>query len=97
MADHAKAVGLDVPKFQQCLDSGKYTSLVRKNESDASAVGVRGTPSFFLGMPDPKDPKKMKAASMMSGALPFSNFKEAIDKLLNPPKEEGKDKDKGSQ
>jgi protein-disulfide isomerase len=95
LGGHATALGLDLPKFQQCLDSGKYTALVRKNESDGQAVGVRGTPSFFLGTPDPKDPKRMKAVSMMSGAQPFTTFKEALDSLLNPPKDEG-GKDKGT-
>ncbi|HYL93423.1 MAG TPA: DsbA family protein, partial [Alphaproteobacteria bacterium] len=97
LAGHATALSLDMPKFQQCLDSGKYTALVRQNEADGQKVGVRGTPAFFLGSPDPKDAKRMKAVSMLSGAQPFTAFKDAIDKLLNPPKEEEKGKDKGSQ
>ena len=30
---HAEAVGLDVPKFEGCLSSGKYAEAVRKAES----------------------------------------------------------------
>ena len=93
LAGHATVLGLDVPKFQQCLDGGKFNAVVKKGVSDGQKVGVRGTPAFFLGLADPKDPKQLKAVSMLSGAQPFSAFKEAIDKLLAPPE----DKEKSSQ
>jgi protein-disulfide isomerase len=93
LAGHATALGLDEQKFKECLDSGKYTALVKKNENDGMKVGVRGTPSFFLGY---SEAGKMKAVTMLSGAQPFTAFQDALDKLLNPPKEE-KEKDKGTQ
>jgi protein-disulfide isomerase len=86
---HALVLGLDVPKFQQCLDGGKYTAKVKADVAEGTKLNVRGTPSFFFGVPDPKDPKRMKAVKFLSGALPMDQFKEEIDKLLNPPKEEG--------
>ncbi len=90
LAGHALVLGLDVPKFQQCLDSGKFNALVRKGLNEGQKVNVRGTPAFFFGLTDPKDPKQLKAVSMLSGAQPFSAFKEAIDKLLAPPEEKEK-------
>ena len=81
---HAKMLGLDVPKFQQCLDSGKYTVKVRENAADGKRAGVRGTPAFFLGLTDPEEPK-LKGVTFVNGAQPYTTFKEAIDKLLAAP------------
>src|SRR5688572_23741567 len=48
LPDHAKAVGLDIAKFTDCLDSGKYTEEVKQDMADARAAGVTGTrPSFW--------------------------------------------------
>src|SRR5439155_17461435 len=49
---HALVLGLDVPKFQQCLDSGKYTAKVKADVAEGTKLNVRGTPSFFFGVPD---------------------------------------------
>ncbi len=84
---HAKMLGLDVAKFRQCLDSGKYTAKVRESAADGKKAGVRGTPAFFLGLTDPRG-SKLKAVTFVNGAQPYITFKEAIDKLLSPPKEE---------
>ena len=88
---HALVLGLDVPKFQQCLDSGKYAAKVREGVADGKKAGVQGTPTFFLGLTDPKE-SKLKAVTFVSGAQSYTTFKEAIDKLLSLPKreEEGK-------
>src|SRR5438477_213392 len=84
---HALVLGLDVPKFQQCLDGGKYTVKVKADIAEGTKLNVRGTPSFCFGVPDPKDPKRMKASKFISGAVPMDQFKEALDALLNPPKD----------
>ena len=34
LPQHAQALGLDAPKFQQCLESGKYASRIRKDLAD---------------------------------------------------------------
>lgn len=78
---HARALGLDVPSFQLCMDSGKHAAGVRLDQAEAGKVGVNGTPSFFLGLTDPND-SKIKALRTIRGAQPFGAFKEAIDNLL---------------
>jgi len=53
-----------------CLDSGKFTAEVQKDTADAQAAGGRGTPYFVInGKP-------------LSGAQPFSAFKQIIDAEL---------------
>lgn len=82
---HAQAIGLDMPKFQQCLDGGKYAAEIRKDLAEGQKAGVTGTPGFFLGITDPKD-QKVKVSRVLKGAQPYASFKEAIDSLLSSQK-----------
>jgi protein-disulfide isomerase len=43
-----KDLGLDTSKFQADLDSHKYKSIVDKDLADGDAVGVYGTPAFYI-------------------------------------------------
>jgi len=45
----AAAVGLDQPRFNQCLSSGATAGRVRRDLEDGRALGVRATPTFFIG------------------------------------------------
>ncbi|MBI2451784.1 DsbA family protein [Candidatus Pacearchaeota archaeon] len=63
----AQAIGYDIAG---CLDSGKYKSEIQKDLSEGSAAGVQGTPGFFLN------------GNLISGAQPYSVFKQAIDAEL---------------
>jgi len=58
----AAALGLNTATFDDCLDSGKYTSEVQKDLQDGQTYGVGGTPAFFInGRP-------------VSGAIPFEDW-----------------------
>jgi protein-disulfide isomerase len=63
-------VGLDQSKFDACLTAKEGTKNIDKDIADASAVGVRGTPAFFIN------------GRMISGAQPFEKFKVIIDEEL---------------
>jgi predicted DsbA family dithiol-disulfide isomerase len=78
---HAQAIGLDVPKFEACMNSGKYAAEIRKEMAQANGAGVTGTPGFFLAYTDPKS-SKVKTVARLSGAQPYAAFKAQIDKLL---------------
>ncbi|NCN99486.1 disulfide bond formation protein DsbA [Candidatus Pacearchaeota archaeon CG_4_10_14_0_2_um_filter_35_33] len=63
----AKDIGYDI---SSCLDSGKFKSEVQKDLADATSAGGQGTPYFIInGKP-------------LSGAQPFSAFKQIIDAEL---------------
>jgi protein-disulfide isomerase len=81
---HAAALNLDGPKFQACLDSGRYAPRVRKDLADGQQAGVTGTPAFFLGLTQPNAPT-VKLLRVLKGAQPYAAFKEAIDGLLSSP------------
>ena len=68
---YAVSIGLDATEFNDCLDSGKNYDEVRKDLSDGSAAGVRGTPAFFIN------------GILVSGAQPFSAFQQVIEQELN--------------
>ncbi len=44
----AKQMGLNVEKFKADLDSAKYKAVIQKDVADGEAVGVYGTPAFFI-------------------------------------------------
>lgn len=85
LPQYAQAIGMDLPKFQQCLESGKYAAKIRKGMAEGQKAGVTGTPTFFLGLTVPNDPK-VKALKTIVGAESYANFKDAIESLLSAPK-----------
>jgi protein-disulfide isomerase len=85
LPSHAKAIGLDISKFQKCLDSGKYAAEIRKNMKEGQNAGMSGTPTFFLGVTKPND-SNVKVVSKVVGAQPYTNFKQTIDGLLSSGK-----------
>ncbi|RME18035.1 MAG: DsbA family protein [Bdellovibrio sp.] len=71
----AKDIGLNTEQFNSCLDSGKYAQEVQKDFADGSALGVQGTPSFYIA-------KRGQGGQLLVGAQPYSVFKQVIDGLL---------------
>ena len=71
LKDYASLIGLNLPSFNQCLDSGKFQMVVEKDETEGGRLGVQGTPAFFInGRPLP-------------GAQPESEFARVVDEELN--------------
>jgi protein-disulfide isomerase len=48
LKEYATQVGLDRAKFDQALDSGKYTDNVQRDLRDGGLVGVDSTPTVFI-------------------------------------------------
>ena len=66
----AAELGLNVPRFEDCLDSGKKKSVVLRDMEDGRRYGVRGTPTFFIN------------GRMIVGAEPTTVFQAEIDRAL---------------
>lgn len=67
---HAADLGLNVAKFNSCLDNGDMAEKVSLDFQEGQQAGVRGTPTFFINdVP-------------LVGAQPAANFEAIIDKLL---------------
>ena len=46
---HAEEMGLAMGAFKDCLESGKNASRVEQDLKEGKALGIRGTPGFFIG------------------------------------------------
>ena len=79
---HAEALGLDVAKFEDCMNTGKYAAEIRKDMAQAEKAGATGAPGFVVGLTDPADPTKVKGLTFIRGAAPFDRFKAEIDQAL---------------
>lgn len=66
----ASQIGLNTGKFNDCIDSGKMVSEIRKDMADGAAIGVQGTPAFYVNGVE------------ISGAQPFQVFQQIIDGQL---------------
>ena len=81
LVDQAKQLGLDGGALKACLDSGKYSKSVRDSVARMEELGVNSTPTFLLGVtPAPGQP--MRVAKVVKGAVPFAEFKKAIDGMI---------------
>ena len=79
LAEHARTIGVDGAKFDECLSSGRHAARVERGLTDGSAIGVQGTPSFVVG--------KTKAGGVVEGmpirgAQPLETFRRIIDQTL---------------
>ena len=59
---YAKDASMNVKQFSDCVTAQKFATEVRKDFVDGAAVGVNGTPAFFVN------------GKLVSGALPYDKF-----------------------
>jgi len=64
------AIRLDGAAFNACVDSARYQDEVAKDYADGIAVGIQGTPTFFIN------------GRFVGGAQSFPVFKKIIDEEL---------------
>ena len=57
-------------KFKAALDAAKYKAVIEAETKEGQAVGVNGTPTFFIN------------GRKISGAYPFETFKKIVDEEL---------------
>ena len=66
----AADIGLDMGKFNQCLETGAQAARVKRDHEDGKALGVNATPTFFIGR------------QVLSGVPDFDEFSRMIDREL---------------
>jgi protein-disulfide isomerase len=79
---HAQSLGLEMPRFEKCLSSGQYAARIRQSFEEGRRLGVRATPTFFIGLAESNN-STVKAMQRVIGAQPYSAFKAAIDQVLS--------------
>jgi protein-disulfide isomerase len=67
---YADRLQLPQEPFRTCLDSGRYRDAVRADMQEGRALGVTGTPTFFVN------------GRRLVGAQPLQAFREAVEDAL---------------
>jgi protein-disulfide isomerase len=70
LGDLAKSLGLDMKKYESCMDTEKYRANIQANQAEGERRQVSQTPTFIIG------------SQMIPGALPFDAFKKLVDAEL---------------
>ena len=71
LTKRAADLGLDAAAFEACTTSKKHESLIKANFDDGGALGVTGTPAFFIN------------GRMLVGAQPIEQFRTIINDELS--------------
>ncbi|MEX0798514.1 MAG: thioredoxin domain-containing protein [Bacteriovoracaceae bacterium] len=71
LASSAKKVGVNENKFMECLNAGKYMSMINQDIEQGKELGVKSTPTFFVN------------GKLLQGAQPVEAFKEIIEEELS--------------
>jgi protein-disulfide isomerase len=72
LLDYARRLDLDMPKFQQRLESGYFKPVVEKDLAAAAKLEVTGTPTFFIN------------GERLNGRQTAERFRRAIDDAMDP-------------
>ena len=70
LLEHARALKLDLPKFEACQAAGKHNEAIERDIDEAGSLGVSGTPGFFVN------------GIFLNGAVPLAEFEKVIDREL---------------
>ena len=73
---YANELGLDSELFIECMNSLRHTDLIKQSTSDAQALGLTGTPAFFVF------DKKNNNIQLISGAQPYEVFERVFNSIL---------------
>lgn len=66
----ARAQGVDVARWRQCVQSGKMKSWIQADHDRAQTAGAASTPSFMIG------------DKILTGAQPIEQLRRAIDSAM---------------
>jgi protein-disulfide isomerase len=77
----AASVGVEAAAFTACMSSGKHAASIKESIARMERLGIGGTPMTLVGLtPGPGQP--MTVVKYIYGAMPYSEFKSAIDQVL---------------
>ena len=66
----ARSTGVDIPKWRDCVSSGKMKALIQADHDRAAKAGAEATPSFMIG------------DQILAGAQPIDVIRRAIDSAM---------------
>jgi protein-disulfide isomerase len=66
--EFAQAIGLDLGRYDACMDSGRYLARLEQLRTDAATRGISSTPTFDIG------------TQRVSGAILYDDLKRYVDR-----------------
>jgi protein-disulfide isomerase len=84
----ANEIGLDLAKFQQCLNINRYAAQVEQSSAEAKQLGFDSTPVQAIGLTEGNG-SSMKVMKVITGAVTYPVTQAAIESLLNPARTAG--------
>ena len=75
LAEHAKRAGLNEMAFSKCLNSGRYDDAIQQDQVVGRSLGIKGTPTFFLGI---NNGDEIKLVRKIQGVRPYEVFEREI-------------------
>lgn len=79
LAAHAQSAGLEAGQFNQCLESGRYQIDIDNSIKLGSSLGIKGTPTFFLGLN--QGGGRVRLTRRITGAVDYAIFDREIRAL----------------
>lgn len=79
LVEHAKNAGMDDVEFNNCLLSGRYVSAIRQDQIVGKSLGIKGTPTFFIGI---NKGDKIQMVRKIQGAQPYEVFEKEIRQAI---------------
>jgi protein-disulfide isomerase len=70
LKEHARSLRLNMDAFDRCVEKGEQTGVVSDHVREAQALGLQGTPSFFIN------------GRFFSGALTYEKLREIVEEEL---------------
>jgi protein-disulfide isomerase len=64
--DYARAIGIDLDRYNACMDEQRYASRIAATRDEGVSLGVNSTPTFIVG------------DQMISGSLSFDRLAELV-------------------
>ena len=78
LSEYAKAISIDVKRFNECLSSTRYLADIDRDTAEARKAGINGTPTFVIG----KTTGDILDGIRIVGAQKINIFDQHIQKLL---------------
>jgi len=75
LIEHAKSAGLDDVAFTNCMQSGRHDAAIRQDKAVGKSLGVKGTPTFFLGI---NHGDEISLVRKIQGVQPYEVFEREI-------------------
>lgn len=71
--DYAREAGLDVAKYDECMQSARYAGRIEASTQEGIKLGVSSTPTFLIG------------GRLYPGSIPSDSLKALVQAQLNKP------------